>query len=158
MSNTEFEIVSEMLKRNEKNVITITENDYLSKRGVDFEEVTKLGIETRNDFIQFWVFNSNTGDFIETIEERVNTEEKSFIKFLESADVDYIKSEGTIDMDGFISDTDDVEIQQTGSTVSIKFLFGKSSQSFLGVVTEVKDKPKFPLLHSKDCTCGCQSK
>ena len=148
MSNTEFEIVSEMLKRKEKNIITVTESDYLSKRGIDYEEVIKLGVETHNDFIQFWVFNSKTGDFIETIEERVNTDEKYFIKFLESADVDYTKSGGTIDMDGFISDTDDIEIQQTGSTVSIKFLFGKSSQSFLGVVTEVKYKPMFPLLHS----------
>lgn len=146
---SDLEVFSKMLNKKEKNVVTLSERDYLSKRGIDYDEITKVGVSTSHDFITYWVFDSKTGDLIEVVEERVNTDEKSFIRFLESADVEYSVSNGTIDMDGCISETDDVEVQQTG----VKFLFGKSSQSFLGVVKDIK----FHSSNSKGCTCDCHS-
>lgn len=132
---SDFELFSKMLRKCEKNLVLNNETDYLSKRGISFDKVNKLGVATKNDFITLFVFDFKSGDFIEVIEERVSSDEKSFIKLLDSADIEHKKSNGTIDMYGEISETDDISIS-TIEGVAMKFLFGKSSQSLLGVVTE----------------------
>lgn len=140
---SDFEVFVKMLNGNEKNVLISYEDDYLSKKGFDYKKVSKVGVKSNEDFIAFYVFDYDTGNFIEVVNERTITDEKVFIKLLDLADTEYSISKGTVDMDGYIVDTDDVEIQQMGSDLAIKFLFGKSSQSILGVVTEIKDNPKF---------------
>ena len=144
---TELEVVKNMFNRNEKNVIIDYEDNYISKKGYDYDRVAKLGVQISDNYLTLLVFDCSDESFIEVIDEKVSTDEYDFKKLLESADVDYEVSSGKIDMLGEISETDDIEIQQNGSAFCMKFLFGKSSQSFLGTVTEVKDKPKFTPLH-----------